>query len=117
MKKTFALFIIISTSFIACKEEKKQETNDSIGPLVDTNIREPVETPFYKKKVIMTKTRDKAIIGHIEKTGGILEENLKKDTFLLVVKSYDDTSSKTEYSKKHGIPILSVEDFKTKYSI
>ena len=96
-------------------EEKKEETNYSIGPLVDTNIREPVDSVFYKKKVIMTKTRDKAIIGHIEKNGGILEENIKKDTFLLVVKSYEDTSSKTEYAKKHGIPILSVEDFKTKY--
>ena len=98
-------------------EQTKQETNDSIGLINQENIREPVENPFYKKKVIMTKTRDKAIIDYIQKNGGILEENIKKDTFLLVVKSCDDTSSKTEYAKKHGIPILSVEDFKTKYSI
>jgi hypothetical protein len=97
-------------------EEKKQETNNPIGPS-DQDIREPVDSVFYKKKVIMTKTRDKAIIDHIEKNGGILEDNIKKDTFLLIVKSYEDTSSKTEYAKKHGIPILSVEDFKTKYSI
>jgi NAD-dependent DNA ligase len=95
-------------------EEKKQETNNPIGPS-DQDIREPVDSVFYKKKVIMTKTRDKAIIDHIEKNGGILEDNIKKDTFLLIVKSYEDTSSKTEYAKKHGIPILSVEDFKTKY--
>jgi NAD-dependent DNA ligase len=96
-------------------EEKKEETNHSIGPFEQQDIREPVDSVFYKKKVIMTKTRDKAIISHIEKNGGILEDNIKKDTFLLVVKSYEDTSSKTEYAKKHGIPILSVEDFKTKY--
>ena len=95
-------------------QEKKQETNDSIGPTSQQDIR---DSPFYKKKVIMTKTRDKAIIDFIQKNGGTLEENIKKDTFLLIVKSYEDTSSKTEYAKKHGIPILSVEDFKTKYSI
>jgi len=98
-------------------QEKKEEINNPIGPLSNEDIREPVDSPFYKKKVIMTKTRDKAIIDHIEKNGGILEDNIKKDTFLLIVKSYEDTSSKTEYAKKHGIPILSVEDFKTKYSI
>jgi len=95
-------------------QEKKQETNDSIGPTSQQDIR---DSPFYKKKVIMTKTRDKAIIDFIQKNGGTLEENIKKDTFLLIVKSYEDTSSKTEYAKKHGIPLLSVEDFKTKYSI
>jgi NAD-dependent DNA ligase len=98
-------------------QEKKQETNDSIGPTSQQDIREPIDSPFYKKKIIMTKTRDKAIIDFIQKNGGILEENIKKDTFLLIVKSYENTSSKTEYAKKHGIPILSVEDFKTKYSI
>ena len=98
-------------------EYKLQEMNDSIGPTSKEDIREPIDSPFYKKKVIMTKTRDKDIIDFIQKNGGILEENIKKDTFLLVVKSYEDTSSKTEYAKKHGIPILSVEDFKTKYSI
>jgi NAD-dependent DNA ligase len=95
-------------------EYKLQETNE---PTSKEDIREPIDNPFYKKKVIMTKTRDKAIIDFIQKNCGILEENIKKDTFLLVVKSYEDTSSKTEYAKKHGIPILSVEDFKTKYSI
>ena len=98
-------------------QEKKQETNDSIGPTSQQDIRVPIDSPFYKKKVIMTKTRDKVIIDFIQKNCGILEENIKKDTFLLIVKSYEDTSSKMEYAKKHGIPILSVEDFKTKYSI
>ena len=47
--------------------------------------------------------------------GGILEDNIKKDTILLIVKSKEDTSSKTEYAKKNGIPILSVDEFKATY--
>ena len=74
-------------------------------------------TRTFDPTLKLKSNRSKAIIDFIEKNGGILEENIKKDTFLLIVKSYEDTSSKTEYAKKHGIPILSVEDFKTKYSI
>jgi NAD-dependent DNA ligase len=63
----------------------------------------------------MTKTRDKSIIEFIQSHGGILQETISKDTFLLIVKSEGDTSSKTEYAKKHGIPILSVAEFQKKY--
>jgi NAD-dependent DNA ligase len=76
---------------------------------------EIVNSPFYKKKVVMTKTRDKSTIEYIEKNGGILEDSIKKDTFLLIVKTERDTSSKTEYAKKHGIPILSIAEFHIKY--
>jgi NAD-dependent DNA ligase len=71
--------------------------------------------PFFQKKIVMTKTRDKDVISFIERMGGILEENIKKDTILLIVKSKEDTSSKTEYAKKNGIPILSVDEFKATY--
>jgi NAD-dependent DNA ligase len=71
--------------------------------------------PFFGKKIVMTKTRDKDIIGFILEKGGIFEDGMKKDTFLLIVKSAGDTSSKTEYAKKNGIDILSVDEFKEKY--
>jgi len=96
----------------ACGLEHKLFENREPPP---ADIREPIDSLFYKKRVIMTKTRDKAVIDFIEKNGGILEDSIKKDTFLLIVKSNEDTSSKTEYAKKHGIPILSVDDFKNKY--
>jgi NAD-dependent DNA ligase len=73
--------------------------------------------PFFGKKIVMTKTRDKDIISFILEKGGILEDGMKKDTFLLIVKTAGDTSSKTEYAKKNGIDILSVDEFKEKYSI
>ena len=71
--------------------------------------------PFFGKKIVMTKTRDKDIIGYILEKGGVIEDSMKKDIFLLIVKSAGDTSSKTEYAKKNGIEILSVDEFKEKY--
>jgi NAD-dependent DNA ligase len=98
----------------------------SLENKLNSPIKEPLENhietsdidtsnPFYQKKVVMTKTRDKDIIDFVTKMGGSLEDSMKKDTFVLIVKSVEDTSSKTEYAKKNGIPILSVEQFKEKY--
>lgn len=100
----------------------------SLESKLQGGIREPVventmeqrndidaSNPFYQKKIVMTKTRDKDIINFVTKMGGSLEDSMKKDTFVLIVKSTEDTSSKTEYAKKNGIPILSVEQFKEKY--
>jgi NAD-dependent DNA ligase len=87
--------------------------------VIQENQKKMVDTghPFFGKKIVMTKTRDKDIIGFIEKMGGVLEDGMKKDTFLLIVKTAGDTSSKTEYAKKNGIDILSVDEFKEKYNI
>jgi len=88
------------------------------GVLDETNNQKKKQDtghPFFGKKFVMTKTRDKDIIGFISEKGGILEDSMKKDTFILIVKSTGDTSSKTEYAKKNGITILSVDEFKEKY--
>jgi NAD-dependent DNA ligase len=65
----------------------------------------------------MTKIRDKEIIEYLKKMGGLLEENIKKDTFILIVKSKTDTSSKIEYAKKNSITIMTPEEFKEIYNI
>ena len=70
---------------------------------------------LYKKKVVMTKFRDKTINDKLEEIGAFVENSMKKDTFVLVVKSMEDVSSKTEYAKKHGIPVVSVDKFRDEY--
>ena len=96
-------------------ESKLDKSNEK--PLENTMKKSDIDTsnPFYQKKIVMTKTRDKDIIDFLTKMGGSLEDSMKKDTFILIVKSVEDSSSKTEYAKKNGIPILSVEQFKKKY--
>jgi hypothetical protein len=55
------------------------------------------------------------VISFIETSGGIIEDSMKKDVFMLIVKTTGDKSTKTEYAEKNGIPILSVDEFKVKY--
>ena len=38
---------------------------------------------------------------------------MKKDTFVLIVKSKDDVSNKTKYAVDHNIPIMTPDEFKT----
>ena len=72
-------------------------------------------SPLYGKKVVMTKTRDKEVIEYLKKVGATLEDNMKKDVFLLIVKSHEDESNKTKFAKENGVPIMTPEEFKAKY--
>lgn len=72
-------------------------------------------SPLYGKKVVMTKTRDKEVIEYLKKVGATLEDNMKKDVFLLIVKSHEDESNKTKFAKENGVPIMTPDEFKAKY--
>jgi len=87
------------------KNAEKDEKNE----MMDT------EHPLFGKMVVMTKVRDKEIIDFINKVGGRMENTMKKEVAVLIVKSKEDTSSKTEYAKKNNIPIMTIDEFKEKY--
>lgn len=74
-----------------------------------------VTTPLSDKKIVMTKIRDKDIIEYLKTVGGSMEDNMKKDTFALVVKSHDDVSNKTKFAQENNIPIMTAQEFKNKY--
>lgn len=71
--------------------------------------------PLFQKSIVMTKTRDPRVIEIIKQSGATLSENMKSDTFLLIVKSKTDTSKKIDEANKKQIPILSVDEFINKY--
>jgi NAD-dependent DNA ligase len=71
--------------------------------------------PLYGKHIVMTKTRDAAVIEKIKRSGGVLDDNIGKNTFALIVKSKDDVSNKTKYATDHNIPIMTPEEFIEKY--
>ena len=70
---------------------------------------------LYQKHIVMTKVRDKTIIEGLAKVGGVLDDSIGKNTFVLVVKSKDDVSNKTKYATEHNIPIMTPEEFIKKY--
>jgi NAD-dependent DNA ligase len=84
----------------------------SVSIEINTTV---VSGPLAGKKIVMTKVRDKDIISFMTTQGATLEDSLRKDTMVLIVKSKDDKSNKTEYAEKHSIPIMTVEEFKEKY--
>jgi NAD-dependent DNA ligase len=71
--------------------------------------------PLYNKKIAMTKVRDKDIIQWLKETGSILQDSVNSETFILIVKSKGDTSSKILKAKEKGILIMTPEEFKEKY--
>ena len=73
--------------------------------------------PLYKKKIVMSKIRDKQIIDLLPTYGAVLEDTMKKDVFALVIKSHLETSNKTEFAKKNGIPIFTPEEFKGRFLV
>ena len=88
----------------------------SAPALVVVPVKPSVVTgPLSGKKIVMTKIRDKDIIEYLKTAGGSLEDNIKKDTFALVVKSHDDVSNKTKFAQENSIPIMTAQEFKDKY--
>jgi NAD-dependent DNA ligase len=81
--------------------------------MVESNV--DTSGPLYQKKIVMTKVRDKEIIDHMVKVGASLEDNIKKDTFVLIVKTHDDVSNKTKYATENNIPIMTPQEFRDKY--
>ena len=71
--------------------------------------------PLYGKKIVMTKIRDKDIIEYMKTVGATLEDAIKKDTFVLIVKSKSDVSNKTKYAYDNSIPILEPAEFKERF--
>ena len=75
-------------------------------------VEEFIKSPLNGKKIVMTKVRDKEIIDQLVKYGATLEDTMKKDTFVLIVKSKDDVSNKTKYAVEHNIPIMTPDEFR-----
>lgn len=98
-------------------EGKLQETGAAVLGTADAKAqaKPSVQGPLTGKNVVMTKVRDKEIITFMTSQGASLGDSMKKDTFVLIVKSKEDTSNKTEYAVKNGIPIMTVEEFKRMY--
>ena len=72
--------------------------------------------PLNKKTVVLTGTRDKAVLEILKAAGAIQGSSVSKNTFLVVAKSADEDTGKAEEARKLGIQILSVDQFINKYN-
>ena len=81
---------------------------------------EKKEHPLFGKKYVMSGFRDKPLISALELVGAEQGASVNKNTFVLLVKSQEEEGSATTKiieAKKIGVPVMTVEMFKTKYNI
>ena len=111
----FVKNISVFISFLKeCQLEYKLELeseNRTLNPSENANNTHTL----FGKKLVMTKVRDAEIIEFMKKNGIIMEDTMKKDIFVLIVKSKDVASNKTIFAEKNGIPIMTVDEFKLAY--
>jgi DNA ligase (NAD+) len=98
-----------------CDLEYKLETPIQATQPENTMTDVDTSNPLYGKHIVMTKTRDAAVIEKIKNSGAVLDDNIGKNTNILIVKSKDDVSNKTKYATDHNIPIMTPEEFLEKY--
>ena len=70
---------------------------------------------LFDKHIVMTKVRDKDIIEKLKNEGGFLDDNVSKNTYVLIVKDINDISNKIKKAKELNIPIMIPSEFKEKY--
>jgi len=71
--------------------------------------------PLFEKRIVMTKFRDPVLKEKIMEKGGIIDENIGKNTHVLIVKSKEDQSSKTKFATDNNIIIMESNEFKEFY--
>jgi DNA ligase (NAD+) len=109
-------FVANIPAFIGFLKECVLEGKLNASNVVIVPVKPATSTgPMSGKKIVMTKIRDKDIIEYLKTVGGTLEDNIKKDTFALIVKSHDDVSNKTKFAQENNIPIMTAQEFKDKY--
>jgi NAD-dependent DNA ligase len=112
--KSFAEHIPAFLTFLKeCGLESKLR-EQSVQAQVQVQVSDNSD-PLYGKHIVMTKVRDAHIIEELKKRGGVLDDSMSKQTFVLIVKSKDDVTNKTKYAVEHGIPILTPAEFTERY--
>ena len=74
-----------------------------------------VSHTLFGKTIVLTGTRDKNILDFIKTIGAKQGSSITGQTNLVIAKNSEDETGKIYDAKKLGIPILSVNDFITKY--
>lgn len=90
--------------------EDENETGKKAEAIDTTN-------PLYAKSIVLTGFRDKNISELIKKVGAVEGSSVSKNTFVVLVKSKDEDTSKAETARKLGVPIMTPNEFLEKFNL
>ena len=110
-EKTAMLFVPHIKDFVDFMTVIKQESK--LKYVKHTNIN--VGHPLYGQKIAITGFRDKKLEEQFKKFGIVLTNTVNSKTCLVLVKSKDHGSSKTDKAISLKIPIFTVKEFTEKY--
>jgi len=71
--------------------------------------------PLFEKRVVMTGFRDKALVEEINAKGGIIGTSVSKKTFVVLVPDKEEGTGKADEARKLKIPLMTPDEFRTKY--
>ena len=96
-----------------CKLTNKLQDKKEEEPKVEVNESHPL----FNKKIVMTKIRDKEIIEKLASYGASLVDSVKKDVFVVITKSKEESSSKLIKAREMKITIMTPDEFKKMYFV
>jgi len=74
-------------------------------------------TKFAGKQIVMTGFRDPDLETLIESEGGKVGSSVSSKTSVVIAKNPSDTSTKLKKARDNGIPVLSLDQFKSQYQL
>lgn len=111
-KKTAEAFVSHIEEFKAFLKDCQLE--DKLHQSIET-IEIDSSHELFEKSVVITGFRDKSLEEKLKGVGAKLGSSVNKKTYIVLIKSEGETSSKTEEAKKHNIPIMVFDEFMKKY--
>lgn len=71
---------------------------------------------LYKRQIVFTGFRDESLIKKLEEEYSVkISNSVSKNTYLVLAKNPDDSSSKVVKAKELNIPVMTKEEFELKY--
>jgi NAD-dependent DNA ligase len=117
-EKTSEAFVDRIPNFISFMQELG--LSNKISPISNTNNINNEnnlnqEHPLYGKTIVMSGFRDNELKNVLKEIGAKVGESVSKNTFVLLVKDKNESTTKINEAVRLGIPIMTPQEFKTIY--
>jgi NAD-dependent DNA ligase len=73
--------------------------------------------PLFGKSIVMTGFRDNELQDALKNVGAKIGSSVSSKTFIVLVKDKDEDTGKANEARKLGVPLMTPEEFKNKYSL
>ena len=112
-EKTAEAFVERIQNFLQFIKETGMETK-----ITTVNVSEKVVNEnhiLYGKSIVMSGFRDAELKNLLKEIGAKVSESVSKNTFALIVKDTNETTSKITEAVKLGVPVMTTDKFKKDY--